>query len=478
MVSSMNMLLRQLPSVDICLNAIFKEDTTLYTVTPRFLLRELINTFFDRLREDIKSGNITDSSFLTLDYILPQLLTFIKRHSSLNCCKVINATGVILHTNMGRSILPQEALQAINTICSGYSNLELNLKTGERGSRYSHVVGLLCKLTGAESAIVVNNNAAAVLLTLDTLCKGKEVIIARGQLVEIGGSFRIPDVMEHSGAKLKEVGCTNRVHLKDYEKAITVDTAAIMHVHTSNYRVIGFHSEVSLKDLVMLSSKHNLLCIEDLGSGSFIDFSQYGLLGEPTVQSVISAGVHIVTFSGDKVLGGPQAGIILGKKETIAQIASNPLNRALRIDKMTLVALESTLKLYLDKKQAVTRIPTLAMITISPESLEEKAKNILSNLKKICGEMIECSIVPGFSQVGGGAFPEYNLPTSLIYLHPTICSSEKLKMQLLDVSPPILGRIEKSAFCLDPRTIADTEIDLVITAISQAIDAINTINNK
>lgn len=470
----MNSLLRQLPSVDSCLHLISKEDSKLYNAIPRIVLRELVNRFLNTLRADIKNGNITDNSFLMLEYILPFLLTFIKKHSSLSFSKVINATGVILHTNMGRAVLSQDALEAINTLCGGYSNLELNLKTGERGSRYSHIVDLLCTVTGAESAIIVNNNAAAVLLILDTFCKGKEVIIARGQLVEIGGSFRIPDVMKHSGVRLTEVGCTNCVHFKDYEKAITTDTAAIIYVHTSNYRVIGFHSEVSLTDLVKLSNKHRLLCIEDLGSGSFIDFSKYGLLGEPTVQSVVNTGVHIVTFSGDKVLGGPQAGIILGKKEYIDQIASSPLNRVLRIDKMTLVALESTLKVYLDKEQALKKIPTLAMMTINPDLLEKKAKSILSKLKKVCGEMAECYITPGFSQVGGGAFPEYNLPTSLICIRPIICSPDILKIQLLNVDLPLLGRVEKNTFCMDPRTIADTEIDSVSTAISQAF---NTITN-
>lgn len=464
----MNSLFRQLPSVDVCLGLLSKHTPELYKNTPKAFLCEQINTFLDSIRHNIKNGIIVDRSNLTMEYLYPLLVSFIEEHVKSNFRKVLNGTGVIVHTNMGRSVLAEASLKAIQAVCNSYSNLEMSLETGKRGSRYSHVVDVLCKLTGAESAIVVNNNAAAVLITLDTLCKGKEVIISRGQLVEIGGSFRIPEVMERGGVKLQEVGCTNRVHLQDYEKAITADTAAIMRVHTSNYRVIGFHKDVSIAELAALAHKNHLYLIEDLGSGSLVDFSKYGLPGEPTVQSVVASGAHVVTFSGDKVLGGPQAGIIVGKKDCILKIASNPLNRALRIDKMTLTALESTLYLYLDEALALKRIPTLAMMTIDPMLLTKKAKKLASKLQKYCSTMAKIDIVSGFSQVGGGAFPESGLPTTLVCIHPTICSPELLKTQLLKTDPPLIGRLEDQSFCIDPRTLIGKDFDLALSAVQQA----------
>lgn len=466
----MNTLFRQLPSVDRCLKILSTDTIELYKNIPRVVLRNIVTSFLDTIRSDIKQGIITDCSLIDLTHLYPLLITYIKQNTKSQFRKVINGTGVILHTNLGRAVLADVALKAIYDVCSGYSNLEMDLETGERGSRYSHVIDLLCTLTGAESAIVVNNNAAAVLLCLDTLCKGKEVIVSRGQLVEIGGSFRIPEVMERSGAQLKEVGCTNRVHLSDYEKAIAGETAAIMRVHTSNYRLIGFHSEVSLSELVTLSKKYGLLCIEDLGSGSFLDFSQYSLPGEPTVQAVIASGVDVVTFSGDKVLGGPQSGIIVGKKAVISSIASNPLNRALRIDKMTLAALEATLTVYLDSNVALKKIPTLAMMTLSPSTLERRAKRLAARLRQKCASLATIMVMPGYSQVGGGAFPEYNLQTSLVCIKPKNCSSEHFKFQLLKIETPILGRLEEGYFCIDLRTIVDKDVPLVISNILQVIN--------
>ena len=362
----MNNLFRSLPSVDACLSGLENAAPVLYATTPRPLLRSLTNAFLDGCRRDIKEGRLTDSGQLGLDALLPRLAAFAEKEAAPRFRRVLNATGVVIHTNMGRSVLADEAVNAILKACRGYSNLELNLATGERGSRYSHVEELLCTLTGAEAALVVNNNAAAVLITMDALCSGGEVVVARGQLVEIGGSFRIPDVMERSGATLREVGCTNRVHPQDYENAINERTVALMRVHTSNYRVVGFHADVSVEELADMAHRHGLPLIEDLGSGSFLDFTAAGLPGEPTVRSVVAAGADVVTFSGDKVLGGPQAGIIVGTKAIIEKIKRNPLNRALRIDKMTLAALEATLRLYLDEQLARKRIPTVAMITAAP----------------------------------------------------------------------------------------------------------------
>ena len=296
---NMNNLFRALPSVDACLSGLENAAPKLYATTPRPLLRSLTNAFLDGCRRDIKEGRLTDSGQLGLDALLPRLAAFTEKEAAPRFRRVLNATGVVIHTNMGRSVLADEAVNAILKACRGYSNLELNLASGERGSRYSHVEELLCTLTGSEAALVVNNNAAAVLITMDALCSGGEVVVARGQLVEIGGSFRIPDVMERSGATLREVGCTNRVHPQDYENAINERTVALMRVHTSNYRIVGVHADVPVEELADMAHRHGLPLIEDLGSGSFLDFTTAGLPGEPTVRSVVAAGADVVTFSGD-----------------------------------------------------------------------------------------------------------------------------------------------------------------------------------
>lgn len=312
----MNNLFRSLPSVDACLSGLENAAPVLYATTPRPLLRSLTNAFLDGCRRDIKEGRLTDSGQLGLDALLPRLAAFAEKEAAPRFRRVLNATGVVIHTNMGRSVLADEAVNAILKACRGYSNLELNLATGERGSRYSHVEELLCTLTGAEAALVVNNNAAAVLITMDALCSGGEVVVARGQLVEIGGSFRIPDVMERSGATLREVGCTNRVHPQDYENAINERTVALMRVHTSNYRIVGFHADVPVEELADMAHRHGLPLIEDLGSGSFLDFTAAGLPGEPTVRSVVAAGADVVTFSGDKVLGARRPGLSWARRRS------------------------------------------------------------------------------------------------------------------------------------------------------------------
>ena len=458
----MNHLFRALPPVDACLKALAN------VPAPRPLLRDLVNRFLSRIREDIRTGQITEPNELDLYALLPALLDFVQRESAPRFRRVLNATGVVIHTNMGRSVLPQEAVEAILTACRGYSNLELDLATGERGTRYSHVEDLLCSLTGAEAALVVNNNAAAVLIVMDELGSGGEVVVARGQLVEIGGSFRIPDVMARSGAILREVGCTNRVHPRDYEQAISERTVALMRVHTSNYRIIGFHADVSVRELADIAHTRNLPLIEDLGSGSFLDFTASRLPGEPTVQSVVAAGADVVTFSGDKVLGGPQAGIIVGKKTFIDRIKRNPLNRALRIDKMTLAALEATLRLYLDENTARTRIPTVAMITATPDLLKNRASRLASRLRKRCSG-VTVRLLPGESRVGGGSFPENALPTTLVRVEPHVCTPEQLRQRLLATSPPLLGRLEDGALLLDPRTLADDELSLAAEVVGRSL---------
>lgn len=464
----MNTLFRLLPSMDRVLASL--EGDPALTAAPRPLIREAAQAFLDGLREEIKSGLVADESKLAWELLSQRIACFARSYVRPRFRRVLNATGVVVHTNLGRSVLPQCAVDAVASACRHYSNLEFDLATGQRGSRYSHVEGLLCQLTGAEAALVVNNNAAAVLLVLESLCKGREVVVSRGQLVEIGGSFRVPEVMAKSGAILREVGATNRTHLRDYEAAIGPETAALMRVHTSNFRIIGFTKEVPLEELATLGYERGLPVIEDLGSGTLYDFAQAGLNGEPTVPDVVAGGADVVTFSGDKVLGGPQAGIIVGKLEYLDVIRKNQLTRALRIDKMTLAALEAVLRLYLDPDLARREIPTLAMICASPEELNAKAKTLVRVLKRAVGAYFAISLRPGASRVGGGAFPERDLPTTLVCLYPkdSPLTVDELRMRLLDTDPPLTGRVEDGLFCLDPRTLSKDEFALVATALGQA----------
>lgn len=465
----MSILFRALPSVDKVLDALV--ETGEFSDTPRAIVREHVNGFLDVCREEIRSEVITEPDQLELHSILPRMTAYIRAQSRPHFRRVLNGTGVVVHTNLGRSLLATSAVKAVAEACAHYSNLEFDLKTGERGSRYSHVEELLCKVCGSEAALVVNNNAAAVLIVLDTLCKGKEVPVSRGQLVEIGGSFRIPEVMEKSGATLREVGATNRTHVHDYERVINEETGALLRVHTSNYRIVGFHKEVTLEEMVALGKKHDLPVIEDLGSGSFTDFSSLRLGDEPTVQQVVASGADVVTFSGDKVLGGPQAGIIVGKKKYIDMIKRNPMNRALRIDKMTLAALEATMRLYREPELARKEIPTLSMMFADLPTLKRRARRLANRIKKACGEHVEVAVTEGNSRVGGGSFPERDLPTALVAVTPKNISTPVLKAALLDTAPPLVGRIENQAFCLDPRTLSDDEFSLVTEALLQGLGA-------
>lgn len=483
----MTTLFRHLPAVDQCLAALAADSSRpgegprpVLQGLPRPLIKDLVNEFLDLVREEIRAGVHTDEAQLTLAALSPRLLAFVRRGARPRFRRVLNATGVVVHTNMGRSLLAPEAVAAVAEAAAHYSNLEFDLATGERGSRYSHVEALLCRLTGAEAALVVNNNAAAVLIVLDTLCKGREVIVSRGQLVEIGGSFRIPEVMAKSGAVLREVGATNRTHLRDYEAAIGSETAALMKVHTSNFRQVGFVKEVPLSELKTLAATFGLPVIEDLGSGSLLRLDADGLPGEPTAGESIAAGADVVSFSGDKVLGGPQAGIIVGRRDFIERIKKNPLNRALRIDKMTLAALEATLRLYLDPELARGRVPTLAMMTRPLSSLRAQAARLAGLLKKRLPACLDgrlgVSVRPGASRVGGGAFPEADLPTALVALTPLGraglnpgLSVDGLRQALLSTDPPLVARVEDGALCLDPRTLDAAEHPLVLGALRQAL---------
>lgn len=401
--------------------------------------------------------------------VVEEAIRLIELKTRVSLRSVINATGVILHTNLGRARLSDSAQTALQQIGSNYSNLELDLLDGSRGSRYQHTDELLQMLTGAEASLVVNNNAAAVLLVLNTLAREREVIVSRGQLVEIGGAFRVPDVMTQSGAVLREVGTTNKTYPTDYARAINDKTAILLKVHTSNYRIIGFTQETSLAELVKLGQASGLPVVEDLGSGLLIDLKPWGLPAEPVVGDSIRAGVDVVTFSGDKLLGGPQAGIIVGKKRYIDKMKQNPLNRAFRIDKLTLAALEITLREYLDPKQALLSIPTLRMITASQEELQAKAGQIAAGLTELIGEKLMVSVVCGKSTVGGGSMPGEELPTWLVRVKPSGISAAALAERLRRQPVPVLVRIQDEAILLDARTIADAEGDLLLAAFQSAL---------
>jgi len=373
--------------------------------------------------------------------------------------RVINATGVVLHTNLGRAPLAESAVEAIAHIAAGFSNLEYDIETGERGSRYSHCVGLLRQLTGAEDALVVNNCAAAMVLTLNALAQRKEVLVSRGELVEIGGSFRIPDIMARSGAKLVEVGTTNRTHDDDYRRAITPKTAAIVKVHRSNFAIEGFTSDVSVDRLAFIAAEHGLPVIHDLGSGLMVSLDEYGLTGEPTASMALESGASLVLMSGDKLLGGPQAGIILGAANVIAKLRKNPFARAMRVDKLTLSALEATLRLYLDPERALREIPVLSMLTAPVTEIEARAEAVAAKLRAVG---IEAKVAESSASVGGGAFPTAAIASRAIVLSRNPEEAEK-KLRLGE--PAVIGRISEGNLLLDLRSVLPREDDLLAEAI-------------
>lgn len=457
--------LRKIPAVTIILQQ--PEIAFLVDQYTHGVVVETIGQVIQQLRETIlAAGAETDLAALNLSPtgIIDSVEQLLQVKFSPKLKPVINATGVVLHTNLGRAILSRQAVEAVTKVAANYSNLELNLVTGKRGSRYEHVEEIICRLTGAEAALVVNNNAAAVLLVLSTLAKAGEVIVSRGQLVEIGGSFRIPEVMRQSGATLVEVGATNKTHLRDFAGAITERTAALLRVHTSNYRIIGFTQEVSLEEMVTLARQHQLPVIDDLGSGVLIDFEKYGLPAEPTVQASIAGGADIVTCSGDKLLGGPQAGIIVGKAAYIEKIKKNQLTRALRVDKFTFAALEATLRLYLDEQQALAEIPTLRMLNLKPADLLERANGLADQINELLGEWFVASVNEGMSQVGGGSLPGVELPTQLVVLETLQASVAELEERLRNAPVPVLARIARDRLLIDPRTVLpDQDQDLFNT---------------
>ena len=376
---------------------------------------------------------------------------------------VINATGVVIHTNLGRAPLADVAIRAIEDVARGFSNLEYDLASGKRGSRYTHCVDLLRQLTGAEDALVVNNCAAAMVLTLNAIAQKKEVLVSRGELVEIGGSFRIPDIMARSGARLVEVGTTNRTHDDDYRRAITPKTGAIVKVHRSNFAIEGFTSEVSVEKLVFIAAEHGLPVIHDLGSGLMVALDEFGLVGEPTAEVAVKSGATLVLMSGDKLLGGPQAGIILGDAATIARLRKNPFTRAMRVDKLTLAALEATLRLYLDRDRALREIPVLSMLTTTADSLQARAESVLKALRS---NNIDASVVKSEASVGGGAFPTARIESRAVALS---ANAQRTEDTLRLGEPPVIGRIEADHLLLDLRSVLPAEGSQLLAAVLKAV---------
>jgi L-seryl-tRNA(Ser) seleniumtransferase len=461
-------LLRSLPGVDRILEWI-KMDLY-FSDVPRSIQVDAARTIIEALRAKI----LDSQTELPRDiFAQASIMKMIKEQVGSvmmpNLKQVINATGVVIHTNLGRSLLADEALENLQKIAAGYSNLEFDLKSGKRGSRYSSVEDLLCEISGAQAAMAVNNNAGAVLLCLETIARGKNVIVSRGELVEIGGSFRIPDVMSKSGAILKEVGTTNRTHLRDYENAIDENTGLLLKVHTSNYSVVGFTAGVSLTELVALGAQHQVPVMEDLGSGSFIDLSKYGLSREPTVQDSVSTGVDVVTFSGDKLLGGPQAGVIAGATEMLQKIKQNPITRALRIDKLTLAALESTLRLYRDEADALDRIPTLKMLTMPVQIIQGEAERFMALLKDLKNKRLHVQTFDANSRAGGGSLPLLQLPSRCVGVKIEGISANRIDTWMREHTPAVIGRIEDDFFMMDVRTIQENEPETITAAFQQLL---------
>lgn len=445
-----NLLYRSIPKVDVLLeNEAIVAGIEYYG---RDIVMEAIRVETEALRAFIGNCDSEEKAKGQMENLVEQILLRAEKSLSPNMKKIVNATGTVLHTNLGRAPISKKHMEHIAEIATGYSNLEYDLETGKRGERYAHFEELLCKITGAEAAMAVNNNAAAVMLILSSLGKGGEVVVSRGELVEIGGKFRIPDVMEQSGATLVEVGTTNKTHYADYENAITENTAALLKVHTSNYRIVGFTETVGIDKLVELSEKHDIPIIEDLGSGVLLDLSKYGITYEPTVQDSIRAGADVVSFSGDKLLGGPQAGIIVGKKKYIDKMKKNQLTRALRIDKFTAATLEVVLKEYLSEARAIANIPVLQMITKSKEDLLKEARKLKRYLTALKLDA-ELAIENCESQIGGGSLPLERLASYAVTIKPNKITTTELENRMRFLPVPIIPRVFNDKIYLDVRTL-------------------------
>ena len=428
------------------------------------MLRDAVREELDTLRKQILSGAVTEIPELSA--LCGNIVRRAQAEALPSLRPAINATGVTLHTNLGRACLSEQAVKAVTDVVRGYSTLEYDVEHGCRGSRHSHVEDLLVRLTGAEAAMVVNNNAAAVLLILSEVGAGGEVVASRGELVEVGGSFRIPDIMTQCGCSLREVGATNKTHLRDYERAIGENTRALLKVHTSNYRIIGFSESVPLADLTALAHSRGLPMIEDLGSGALLDLSKVGIHGEPTVQQSVQAGVDLISFSGDKLLGGPQAGLIVGTKDWIDRLKQHSLARAMRVDKMTLAALSATLRSYLDESEALRDIPTLAMLGTSVEELEARAEKLCGIFKE---QGLSAQVVPTEDQVGGGSAPLQLLSSRAVALDSGALTVDALEEKMRRRKLPIIGRISQDRYLLDVRTLKEADFPLIAEAAREIL---------
>ena len=454
--------LRSLPSVDQLVRRLASEPAL--TGVSRARLTATVRDVLGAERRRVTEQSETPADAETL---AARVVAVTRRAGLFSLRPVINATGVVLHTNLGRALLSDLARDRVSAVAGAYSNLEMDLASKERGSRYSHVEALLQRLTGAEDALVVNNNAAAVLLALETLAHGKEVIVSRGELIEIGGEFRIPDIMLRSGAVLREVGATNRTHLRDYAEAIGPNTALLLKVHTSNYRVIGFTAEVSGRELTELGRERGIPVMEDLGSGSLLDLRPWGFPYEPTVPEVVGFGLDLVSFSGDKLLGGPQAGIVVGKRAIVSRLKKNPWNRALRIDKFTMAALEATLGAY-EAGTARETVPTLRLLTEPLGRVQGRARRVLRALGAEVTARLAARVTEGSSQVGGGALPTVELPTAGVALGATDGAARALDAALRVGDPPVVGRLVDDRLFLDCRTVLPEQVAALAKAVAAA----------
>ena len=463
--------LRKLPSVDKLLQS--DELRSLSETYSRQIVVEAIRAELEVARQDIIAGNPAHATEALALAIAQRVST--NNRASLQ--PVINATGVIIHTNLGRALLSQRAKDAMVQAASAYSNLEYNLATGSRGSRYVHAADLLCRLTGAEAAVVVNNNAGAVVLALAVLAAGTDVLISRGQLVEIGGGFRIPDIMAQSGATLVEVGATNRTYVRDYEQAIVREqTGMLLTVHHSNYTITGFTAQPSLAELARLARNHNVPLMEDLGSGTLLETRQFGLEHEPTIQESVAAGVDIITASGDKLLGGPQVGLILGQAHLIEKLKGHPLIRALRVYKITLAALQATLLAYLEGK-ATAEIPVWRMISVGTASLARRARKWQTQLRAIPQlSDLPMEVRESVSTVGGGSLPGQTLPTKVLAISVDSADAVVASLRQIESTPPVIARIEDKQLLLDPRTVLPEQDRVLISALKRTLLAASAAN--
>ncbi len=461
---------RRLPAVDEVLR--HEALQAALAALPRPVVVESVKSVLEDARSSLlalEDEALADSAVLEAHEVAARAAERAEEAAKPRLRRVVNATGVVLHTNLGRAPLAPAAADRIREVGVSYSNLEYDLSSGRRGSRYAPLVHLLTTLTGAEDALVVNNNAAAVLLCIETLAAGREVIVSRGELIEIGGSFRLPDVMAKGGAILREVGTTNRTHLSDYARAVSDETALLLKVHPSNYAIQGFTASVAAADLVELGRERGLPVMEDLGSGNFIDWRAYGLPHEPIVPEVVASGVDLVTFSGDKLLGGPQAGIILGRAEHIGRLKANPLTRALRVDKFTVAGLEATLALYLEPERAVEAIPALSMLAAPAEELEARARGLADKLRALEGSTLQAEVRSEVAQVGGGALPTASIPTWVVAVSAEGLSPNALEEAFRAAPTPVVGRIRDEALLLDTRTLLEGDEERIAAAASRVL---------